>query len=57
MRANSPLEFDYKKMKVIICKQGRKVMMKAVTEQTELKLIFAKAMSKLFKRGVYRLCG
>lgn len=57
LRENNPVEFDYHKIKVTISRRGKKVIMKALTGQAELQVISAKAMSKLFRRSAYGLCG
>ncbi|KAG8382321.1 hypothetical protein BUALT_Bualt05G0065300 [Buddleja alternifolia] len=39
LRNHSPVEFDYQKMKLTICKNGKKLIMKAITESAELQLL------------------
>ncbi|KAG8366662.1 hypothetical protein BUALT_Bualt17G0102900 [Buddleja alternifolia] len=50
LRQNSPVEFDYQKMKLTISRQGKKITMKAITDSASLQLISAKSFSKLFKK-------
>ncbi|KAG8388303.1 hypothetical protein BUALT_Bualt02G0111500 [Buddleja alternifolia] len=42
LRKYSPIEFDYDKMKLTISRSGKKIALKAITENSELKLISAK---------------
>lgn len=44
LRKHNPVEFDYDKMKITVSRNGKKISMRAITEQAELKLIFAKSM-------------
>ncbi|KAG8369122.1 hypothetical protein BUALT_Bualt15G0118400 [Buddleja alternifolia] len=39
LRQHSPVEFDYHKMKLTICKNGKRLIMKAITESAELHLL------------------
>ncbi|KAG8391712.1 hypothetical protein BUALT_Bualt01G0215700 [Buddleja alternifolia] len=50
LRRNSPVEFDYHKMKVTISRNGRKAIMKAMTDTEHLKMIYAKGLNKLIKK-------
>ncbi|KAG8382148.1 hypothetical protein BUALT_Bualt05G0046500 [Buddleja alternifolia] len=42
LRKYSPIEFDYDRMKLTISRSGKKIALKAITENSELKLISAK---------------
>ncbi|KAG8376035.1 hypothetical protein BUALT_Bualt09G0021800 [Buddleja alternifolia] len=57
LRLHSPVEFDYHKMRLTICNNGKKLIIKAITDSAELQIILAKSMGKLFKKGSYGLLG
>ncbi|KAG8369727.1 hypothetical protein BUALT_Bualt14G0043900 [Buddleja alternifolia] len=58
LRQNSPVEFDYHKMKLTITRNGKKLTISVITDNASLQLISAKSFSKIFKRkGAYGLIG
>ncbi|KAG8363516.1 hypothetical protein BUALT_Bualt19G0030600 [Buddleja alternifolia] len=57
LRLHSPVESDYHKMRLTICKNGKKLIIKAITDFAKLQIISAKSMGKLLKKGSYGLLG
>ncbi|KAG8371792.1 hypothetical protein BUALT_Bualt13G0125000 [Buddleja alternifolia] len=57
LRLHSLVEFDYHKMRLTICKNGKELIIKAITNSAKLQIISANSMGKFFKKGSYGLLG
>ncbi|KAG8386104.1 hypothetical protein BUALT_Bualt03G0114300 [Buddleja alternifolia] len=57
LRLNSPVEFDYHKMKVTISRNWKKIIMKAMTDTGQLKMISTEGLDKLLMKIRYNLVG
>ncbi|KAG8375502.1 hypothetical protein BUALT_Bualt10G0106500 [Buddleja alternifolia] len=58
LRQNSSVEFDYHKIKLTISRNGKKLTIKAMTDNASLQLMSAKSFTRFFKnKGYYGLIG
>ncbi|KAK4417087.1 hypothetical protein Salat_2534200 [Sesamum alatum] len=57
LRNYSPVEYDYQAMTVTVSRNGKKMGLQALTQQSEIHLISARSMSKLVNEGAYGFVG